>query len=82
MPSHKTRDSLKKQTPALTTALTGLTHSTASSADYAIAQLVQSTGFGFSTSDEGNTVLAVVANLQTRVTELEAKLAAFGLLAS
>lgn len=37
-------------------------------------------GFGFATKDEGNSVLKVVANLQTRVNELETKLKALNLL--
>ena len=36
---------------------------------------------GFATKDEGNTVLSVIANLQTRVEELETKLQAHGLIA-
>jgi len=36
--------------------------------------------FGFATKDEGNTVLKVIANLQTRINELETKLTAYGLL--
>ena len=38
-------------------------------------------GFGFKTKDEGNTVLAVIANLQTRVAQLESRLQALGLIA-
>lgn len=65
----------------LTDELTTITHTAPSSADYAIQDLVQNTGFGFATKDEGNSVLAVVANLQTRVNELETKLVALGFLA-
>lgn len=59
---------------ALTAQLTTITHTAASSADYAIQDLTNSSGFGFVTKDEGNTVLAVIANLQTRVAQLEARL--------
>ena len=65
---------------ALTTQLTAITSTAPSSADFAIQDLTQSTPFGFVTKDEGNTVLAVIANLQTRVGQLEARLKAYGLL--
>lgn len=65
----------------LTDELTAITHTAASSPDYAIQDLVQNTGFGFATKDEGNTVLAVIANLQARVNGLETKLVALGFLA-
>lgn len=44
----------------LTANLTNITHTAASSPDYALQDLVQNTGFGFATKDEGNTLLAVV----------------------
>jgi hypothetical protein len=69
--------------PAInTTGLTAITHTAPGSADYAIQDLVQNTGYGFVTKDEGNSVLAVILNLQTRVGELEAKLKAVGLMAA
>jgi hypothetical protein len=71
---------LEKQT-ALTADLTAITHTAPGTPDYALQNLVQNTGFGFVTADEGNTVLKVVLNLQTRVSELETKLKAIGLLA-
>ena len=55
---------------AITTALTTITHTAPGTPDYALAT-VQLAGYGFSTQDEGNTVLSVIANLQTRVNELE-----------
>jgi len=58
--------------PAATAALTTLTHTAPSTPDYAIQDLVNAGPFGFVTKDEGNSVLKVVANLQARVTELEA----------
>lgn len=64
----------------LTDELTTITHKAPSSADYAIADPVQNTGYGFSTEDEMLTALSVIANLQTRVNELETKLVALGLL--
>jgi hypothetical protein len=69
--------------PAInTTALTSITHTAPGTPDYALQDLTDSGGFGFATKDEGNTVLSVILNLQTRVTELETKLKALGLMAS
>ena len=65
---------------ANTTALTAITHTAPGTPDYAIQDLTQTTPFGFVTKDEGNAVLSVVKNLQTRVGELETKLKALGLL--
>jgi len=65
---------------ANTTALTAITFTAPGTPDYAIQDLTQTTPFGFVTKDEGNTVLSVVKNLQTRVGELETKLKALGLL--
>lgn len=72
------------QPTALTTQLTSITHTAPGTPDYAIQDLVDSSGgaaFGFATKDEGNTVLSVILNLQTRVAELETKLQSLGLLA-
>lgn len=65
---------------ANTAALTTITATAPSSADYAIQDLTDTGGFGFKTKDEGNTVLAVIINLQTRVSQLESKLATYGIL--
>jgi hypothetical protein len=65
---------------ANTAALTEITSTAPGTADFAIQDLTQTTPFGFVTKDEGNTVLAVVKNLQVRVGELESKLATYGLL--
>jgi len=65
---------------ANTTALTTITASAPGTADYAVQDLVNSGGYGFVTADEGQTVLSVIINLQTRVAELESKLATYGLL--
>lgn len=65
---------------ANTAALTSITSTAPSVADFAIQDLTSTTPFGFVTKDEGNTVLSVIRNLQTRVAELESKLAVYGLL--
>jgi hypothetical protein len=70
------------QGAALTAQVTSITHIAPGTADYAIQDLVQNTGFGFVTKDEGNTVLAVVLNLQTRLAQVEARLEAIGLVAA
>ena len=51
--------------------LTTITHTSPGTPDYAIANITSSTPFGFSTQDEGNTVLSVIRNLQQRVLDLE-----------
>lgn len=68
------------QGAALTTQLTTLTSTAPGVADYAIQDLAAG-GFGFVTKDEGNTVLAVIENLQARVAELETRLQALNLIA-
>ena len=65
---------------ALTAQLTTITSTAPSPADFAIQDLTQTTPFGFVTKDEGNSVLAVIANLQTRVAQLESRLQALGLI--
>jgi hypothetical protein len=68
---------------ALTTQLTTITHTAPGTPDYALQDLVDSSGgaaFGFATKDEGNTLLSVVKNLQTRLAEVETKMQALGLL--
>ena len=64
------------QPTALTAQLTSITHTAPGTPDYAIQALTAIGGFGFVTQDEGHTVLSVIANLQTRVQELENKLSA------
>jgi len=66
---------------ALTTQLTTITHNAPSTPDYAIQAVTNSSPYGFVTADEGDSVLKVIANLQTRLGELETKLQALGLLA-
>jgi hypothetical protein len=63
---------------ALTAQLTSITHTAPGTPDYAIQDLTNTGGFGFATKDEGDTVLSVIRNLQTRVAELEARLKATG----
>lgn len=65
---------------ANTAALTTLTFTAPGTPDYALQDLTDTGGFGFKTKDEGNTTLAVIANLQARVTQLETKLKVYGLL--
>lgn len=72
---------ITKQT-AMSAPLTTITHTAPSSADYALQDLTDTGGFGFASKDEGNSLLAVVANLQTRVNELETKLAAVNIIAA
>jgi hypothetical protein len=70
------------QGAAMTGALTALTHTAPGTPDYAIQDLVNTSAYGFVTKDEGNTVLSVIKNLQTRVGELEAIVEAYGLAAA
>ena len=65
----------------LTTQLTTITSTAPGTPDYAIQDLTSTTPFGFVTKDEGNSVLAVIANLQARVAELESRLQALSLIA-
>ena len=65
----------------LTTQLTTITSTAPSTPDYAIQDLTSTTPFGFVTKDEGNSVLSVIANLQTRVAQLESRLQALNLIA-
>lgn len=65
---------------ALTTQLTTITHTAPGTPDYAIQNLTNAGGFGFVTADEGNTLLSVVANLQTRMAQFESRVQSLGLL--
>lgn len=69
--------------PEITDELTTITHTAPGTPDYAIAAPVDSSGgaaFGFSTADEFNTVMSVIANLQARNKALEDALVAHNLL--
>lgn len=70
------------QGAALTAQLTTITHTAPGADDFAIQALTQTTPFGFVTADEGHTVLKVIANLQARLAEVEARLEAVGLVAA
>jgi hypothetical protein len=65
---------------ALTEQLTTITHTEPETPDYAIQDLTDNGGFGFATLGEGLSVLKVIANLQTRCAEIEARLVASGIL--
>ena len=69
------------QSVAVTTALTDLTHTAPSTADYAIQALTTTTPYGFVTSDEGNTVLKVVQANKVNIAEIYAALKAHGIMA-
>jgi hypothetical protein len=69
------------QQAAMTAQLTTITHTAPGTPDYAMQNMTSTTPFGFVTQDEANTCLSVIANLQTRVAELETKLKAHGLIA-
>jgi hypothetical protein len=70
------------QGAALTAQLTSITSTAPGTPDYAIQDLTQTTPFGFATKDEGNSVLAVIANLQARLAQVEARLETVGLIAA
>ena len=65
---------------ALTAQLTTISSTAPVTPDFAIQDLINTSAYGFVTKDEGNTVLAVIKNLQDRVGQLEARLKAYGLL--
>lgn len=71
------------QPAALTAQLTTLTPADAEGTpDYAIAAITGSSPYGFASAQEAITVLYVIANLQTRLAEVEARLEEAGLIAS
>lgn len=61
---------------ALTAQLTTITHTAPGTPDYAFGTVTTTSGAGFSSVDEANTLLKVVANLQVRMLEIEARLEA------
>lgn len=73
-PELKSGTEFETQASANTTALTDITFTAPGTPDYTIQDLTQSTPFGFVNSNEAQTVLSVIKNLQTRVSELEAAL--------
>ena len=70
------------QPDALTVQLTSITHTEPSTPDYTIMDLTTTTPYGFAAKDEGNTVLKVIANLQARLAEVEARLEECGIIAA
>lgn len=70
------------QGAALTAQLTTITHTEPSTPDYAIQDLINTSAYGFASKDEGNSVLKVIKNLQTRLAEVEARLEAAGIVAA
>lgn len=70
------------QASALAAQLTTITHTAPGTSDYALQDLTDTGGFGFKTKDEGNTLLAVVANLQARCAAMEAALEGVGIVAA
>lgn len=67
-------------TPALTAAIGSLASAAPGTPDYTIQTLTQTTPYGFVTSDEAQSTLSVITNIQTRINELETALKAVGLL--
>jgi hypothetical protein len=67
---------------ALPAQLTTVTFTAPVTPDYALQALTDTAPFGFKTHDEGATLLAVVANLQARLADLETKLTTIGVLAA
>lgn len=71
------------QPAVLTTQLTTITIADAAGTpDYAISAVTSTTPYGFANAAELISVLYVIKNLQTRVSELESRLTAASLLAS
>jgi len=70
------------QPAALTAQSTTLTFTAATTADYAVAAPVQTSGYGFANGDEAQSTLIVVQNLQARLAEIEARLEECGLIAA
>lgn len=70
------------QPDALTAQLTTILHAAPGTPNYIVQGLTNSSPYGFVSSDEGNTVLSVIANLQARLAQVEARLEELGLIAS
>lgn len=64
---------------ALTTALTTVTFTAPGATDYSMTDPLVG-GLGFANLNEARTLFSVIANLQTRVNELESRLSSFGFL--
>lgn len=70
------------QQASLTATVGTVTFSEPTTPDYVIADLSSVDSFGFVTLDEGQSILKVIANLQTRLGELETRLTTYGLLST
>lgn len=70
------------QAALLAAPLTSITHTAPGTPDYALQDLVQNTGFGFATADEGNTLLSVVLALQVGYAAMRTALTNYGLFAA
>lgn len=67
--------------PVVTAALTTITPVAPGTPDYAITDVTATVPYGFADAEEARTVLAVIANLQTRLAEVETQLRALGIVA-
>lgn len=72
---------VQTEASALTAAKTVVTHTAPGTPDFAIQDLINTNAYGFVAKDEGNSVLQVIANLQTRQNEIETALQAAGIIA-
>lgn len=70
------------QPDALTAQSTTLTFTAATTADYAIQVPITASSYGFPSTDEAQSILVVVKNLQVRLAEIEVDLEECGLIAS
>lgn len=71
---------IRSRSQSITGTLTTLSASAPGTADYIIQDLTNSSPYGFVSSDEGQTVLQIISNLQARVNELEQVLIDHGIL--
>lgn len=71
---------IRSRSQSITGTLTTITSTSPGTADYAIQDLTTSSPYGFVSSNEAQTVLQVIANLQARVNELEQVLIDHGIL--
>lgn len=67
------------QAAAMTAPLTTITFAAPGTPDYAIQAPINASAWGFASADEARTFIAVVANQQTRINELEAIVTGKGL---
>jgi hypothetical protein len=65
---------------ALTAQLTTISQAGSFTPEYTIQAMTNTTPFGFVSLDEAETVLSVIQNLQTRVSELESRIQSLGLI--